>query len=725
MKQPNRLNLLVIDDNQLYAEQLVDVLQDNYYKKVNLGFLDDKEELLRLLRQSWDVLVMGKAYDLTLPQVVKIIQEHEIDLPVIGIIPEDGIDQKQLDAKEQLQLEIVTEEDKTDKSLPLYSFWGAVDALPKERIFEMALRVYQEHQQACFREDLLRLRQVLKDAEQRANILIKNSKSAVAYVEEGLHIYANEPYLEMFGFKSMEDLMGVPIIDLIASNNIKDFKTFLKDFEKGGRSNVEFQFESVRTDGSTFDATLQLAAATYEGNPCQQVIIQPDERGNSAELAKKLAEMERIDQMTGIFNRRGFEQAITGIREIVVQKGLVAGVLCVRIDDIGKINLNLGIQGVDAVVVYISNLLKQKIAELLGEDKVHKGFVSRFSDSQFMLLLPNMNQEQTVALGEQLVAQIAENMIDVGDRTIKTTVTVGGTMINSTSPEVDVIINRVLQGVSLGIKESNTNGNTFYLYDPSAFASEDDSVLLETLRGAIEHNKFKLMYQPIYDVEKDTSNMFEVFLRLPLADGTVMTPDKFLNVANEHGLMDKIDRWVLINACKNLKQYRATVDPTARMLVHLSNASLTDETLSAFVGKLLQAIGGNDAGRLVVQFSEAMVHDYMSVAAKQTVQLQQLGCYVGLYSFGTMANSMEILDFVKPNIVRLDRSYIKDLENSDNVATISSVISQIHEHGSSSLMAFIQDPAAMSAAWTVGAKYLQGNYLQEPGEEMKIQTEQS
>ena len=129
MKQPNRLNLLVIDDNQLYAEQLVDVLQDNYYKKVNLGFLDDKEELLRLLRQSWDVLVMGKAYDLTLPQVVKIIQEHEIDLPVIGIIPEDGIDQKQLDAKEQLQLEIVTEEDKTDKSLPLYSFWGAVDAL--------------------------------------------------------------------------------------------------------------------------------------------------------------------------------------------------------------------------------------------------------------------------------------------------------------------------------------------------------------------------------------------------------------------------------------------------------------------------------------------------------------------------------------------------------------------------------------------------------------------
>lgn len=723
MKQPDNLNLLIIDDNQLYAEQLIDVLEENYYKKVTLGFLDDKEELLKLLRQSWDVLVMGKAYDLNVPQVVKIIQEHALDLPMIGLIPENGVNVKTLDAKEQTKLEMVRGDDKTDITLPLYEYWGAVDALPKDRVMEMALRIYQEHRQRCFRDDLTKLRQVLKDAEQRANILIKNSKSAVAYVEEGLHIYANEPYLEMFGFKSMDDLMGVPIIDLIASNNIKDFKTFLKDFEKGNRKNVEFQFESVRKDGSTFDAKLQLAAATYEGEPCQQVIIQPDE-SNNAELAKKLAQMERIDQLTGIFNRRGFEQVLTSIREAVVQKGLLAGVLSVRIDDIGKINSSLGIQGVDSVVIAIAKLLKQKVATIVGEDKVDKGYVSRFSDSQFMLILPNMPQEQVEDLGNQIVAQIAETLIEVGARTVKTTVTVGATMINNTSPEAPVIIDRVIQAISLALKD-NADGNVFYLYDPSAFASEDDAVLLETLRNAIEHNKFTLMYQPIYDVERDISNLFEVFLRLPLADGTLMTPDKFLHVANEHGLMDKIDRWVLINACKNLKRYRAEVDPTARIMVHLSSASLTDESLSAFASKLLQAVGGSEPGRITLQFSEAMVNDYMAMAQKQAEMLKQVGCDVGLYSFGSAVNSMEILDFIKPNIVRLDRSYIKDLENSDNVATISSLIAQIHKHGANSLMAFIQDPAAMSAAWTVGAKYLQGNYLQEPSEEMKIQTEQA
>ena len=87
MRPLELLNLLIIDDNQLYAEQLIGVLEQLYYKKVNLGFLDAKDELLKSLRQSWDVLIMGKAYDLTLPQVVNILAEQGCDLPVIAILP--------------------------------------------------------------------------------------------------------------------------------------------------------------------------------------------------------------------------------------------------------------------------------------------------------------------------------------------------------------------------------------------------------------------------------------------------------------------------------------------------------------------------------------------------------------------------------------------------------------------------------------------------------------
>lgn len=257
MPNPSRLNLLVVDDNQLFAEQLVAKLSE-YYASVNLGFLDAKDELIKLLRQSWDVLVMGKAYDMTFVQLMDIIRQHDIDLPVIAIIPTSGV-YGDLSPNDKSWLELVGADDATEPSLPLYLHWGAVDAMAKNRLVEMAAQIYQQHRQKLVRDELAKLRRVLKDAEQRANLLIKNSKSAVAYIEDGIHIYANEPYLQLFGFKNMDELRGVPVVDLIASNNIKDFKQFLKDFEKGNRDNVEFKFESVRTDGSTFAAKLQLS----------------------------------------------------------------------------------------------------------------------------------------------------------------------------------------------------------------------------------------------------------------------------------------------------------------------------------------------------------------------------------------------------------------------------------------------------------------------------------
>ena len=88
MRTKSILNLLVIDEDQLYAERLVSLLSA-YYDEVNLGFLDDKEELLKSLRQQWDVLVFGRAYDMNFTDVVGIVQEQNLDLPIIGLMSDE------------------------------------------------------------------------------------------------------------------------------------------------------------------------------------------------------------------------------------------------------------------------------------------------------------------------------------------------------------------------------------------------------------------------------------------------------------------------------------------------------------------------------------------------------------------------------------------------------------------------------------------------------------
>lgn len=158
-------------------------------------------------------------------------------------------------------------------------------------------------------------------------------------------------------------------------------------------------------------------------------------------------------------------------------------------------------------------------------------------------------------------------------------------------------------------------------------------------------------------------------------------------------------------------------------MVHLSTNSLIDSTLPAFTSQLIKAIGGDTQHTLTVQFNEASLPDYLTVAAKQSEQLKAVQCDVGIYNFGSVVNTDEILNLLKPNMVRLDRSYIKDVSNSDNVATIKSLIARANNEGSDALMGFIEDAPTMSAAWTVGARYLQGYYLQEPTETMMIKAE--
>lgn len=336
MHTKSLLNLLVIDDDQLYAERLVRLLSA-YYDEVNLGFLDDKEELMKSLRHQWDVLVFGRAYDISFTDVVGIVQEQSLDLPLVGLMSDE-----------------MANTGRNGDGMPAVIDGTMVKALLAEKETQVIMAICLQHANLRCRRQLQTLQHVLSEAEQRANILIKNSKSAVAYIDQGIHIFANDPYLKLFNFESMDEIIGLPVIDLIAGgDSIKEFKDFLRQFDKGNREQVEFNFESRRLDGTTFEAKLQLAAATLDGEPVTQIIIQQS-GANSAEIAQRLAAAERQDNLTGLNNRRGFEERFEALCQSILQDKSNAGLLYIQLDSIGKISSSLGLQGVDATIKQVA-----------------------------------------------------------------------------------------------------------------------------------------------------------------------------------------------------------------------------------------------------------------------------------------------------------------------------------------------------------------------------------
>ena len=691
------LNILVIDDDQLYAERLVHLLS-SYYDEVNLGFLDDKEELNRALRHQWDVLVFGRAYDMNFTEVVAIVQEHEIDLPIIGLMNDEMV-------KQGL----------TEDGLPAVINGTMVKAIRAEKESQVVMAVCLLHANLASRQYSKSLRHVLLEAEQRANILIKNSKSAVAYLDQGIHIFANDPYLKLFGFESNNDIIGVPIIDLIAGgDNVKAFKKFLSDFDKGSRAQVEFTFEILCTDSITFAAKLQLASATLEGAPVTQVIIQQN-HNNSAEVAERLAAVERQDSLTGLFNRRGFEERLEQLCQLAAQNKLSAALLYIQLDNIGKISSSLGLQGIDATIKQVGYALDELITD---------GYISRFSDTTFTVLIEDISTQKLTVLAEQILAMVANLHIEVDKRTTSTTASIGIVKIESNPAESKILLERAIDAINHTKTDTKNQGNVYHIYDPSQYAGSDNNAMAEVLNNAIAQNHFELLFQPIYDINTDRSDFFEVYLRLPLsdADNTVLTADDFMAVAGAHQLREKIDRWVLINACRQLNEVRKT-HPQAHILVQLTSASMIDKKLPNIASQLINAVGGV-AGALTLQFNEQDVVDHLTVAKLQFAALKQAGCQVGIRSFGTSAKSIEITDFVRPDMIRLARTYVESMGNADELETVKSLVSRVKALHSDVLIPYIEEAATMSVSWGVGARYLQGYYLEEPSKIMTITQEQ-
>ncbi|MDA5132830.1 EAL domain-containing protein [Psychrobacter sp. ANT_H3] len=701
MRTQSVLNLLVIDDDQLYAERLVALL-GSYYDNVNLGLLDDKEELLKSLRQSWDVLVFGQAYDMSFTDVVGVVQEQSIDLPTICLMNKEAAASTQNEA-----------------GLPAVMNSTMVKAICVEQEMAVVMAICLQHESLRCRQQLKTLRHVLSEAEQRANVLIKNSKSAVAYIDQGIHIFANDPYLQLFGFEAMNDIIGIPVIDLIAGgDNVKAFKQFLRQFDKGSRKDVEFNFESKRKDGSTFEAKLQLASATLDGEPVTQIIIQQN-NSNSAEVAKRLAEAERKDSLTGIHNRRSFEEQLAALYQQAKQGASTAGLFYIKLDNVGKIRSSLGLQGIDATVKQVAYALDKLVTDELLEES----HVSRFSDTVFTILVENKSTADLEKLAGKIGSTISELFIEVDKRTTNTTASIAIVKIEKNTPEPRVLLERAMDAINQILIETSNHGGRYHLYDASEHANSDDHALAESLVDAIANNRFELLFQPIYDINHDRSDFFEVYLRLPLADAdnTILTPDQFMAVAKAHNLLEKIDRWILINACKKINDVRKS-HPEARLLVQLTNASLIDKKLPSVASQLINAVGGK-AGALTLQFNENDIADHLTVSKSQFTALNQVNCQLCINNFGSSAKAVEVANFVQPDMVRLARSYMEGIDTPENLETVKSLIVRTNEIGVDVLMPYIEDAATMSVAWSVGARYLQGFYLEAPSNSIKVASE--
>ncbi|RJG13224.1 EAL domain-containing protein [Pseudomonas cavernicola] len=673
------IRLLILEDSQNEAERLVSLFR-NAGRATRVHRLTSSDDLAAALQQSWDLLIAAPSSEnIESSEAISAIRRQAKDIPLIQLI--DGNDS-----------------DAITEALAL----GAQDALPQGEDERLILVANRELANLEERRARRAAEVALREAEKRCQLLLDSSVDAITYVHEGMHIYANRAYLELFGYEDADELEGMPMIDLIASCDQINFKDFLKNYQSA-EGNAELACSGIKANGQSFQACMSFSPATYDGEPCTQVVIRA-ESGN-AELEEKLREISSQDLVTGLYNRSHFLELMDTAVERAVNAGQPASLAYIRVDRYTSLLAETGLAGIDLLLTDLANLLR---AHFAGEAQL-----ARFGDDVFTVLQPGQPPEQTQAGLAELLKKVESHMFDVSGRTVQTSLSIGIAGLNEKTPKAQEVIDRAHR-----CADELSEGNALQLFNPAQelAAAANRGNIVAMVQQALENNSFRLLFQPIISLRGDSHEHYEVLLRLLNPQGVEVPPSDFLDAAKEAGLAEKIDRWVILNSIKLLADHRSKGHNTC-LFVHLSSVSLQDQTLLPWLSVALKAARlPSDA--LAFQINEPDAIAYLKQAKALTQGLAELHCKVALSQFGCSLNPFNTLKHLSIDFVKVDGSFSQDLSKAENQEALKTLLSSLHAQAKLTIVPFVESASVLATLWQAGVNYIQGYYLQGPSQSM-------
>ena len=546
--QPTEIRILTVTDDPSAPRQLQQML--GHGAGVRTLFADTGNAVSRTFESEHVDMVMINvdSADLQLFEAsVRAAREQDRYVPVVAMIDEE-------DSEAALAVATVGVE-------------GFVSEAGMRQLKRLALSQVESLRARKDAEQALRS---LADIEDRYTLLLDSSSEAIAYIHEGLHIYANRAYLELFGFETFEELEGLSMLDLLSpSDEVPDLKQVLKEIARDDLPDNELQLNAHRQDGSAFTASVDFSPARYGGEYCAQMLVREKVSQADPELEEELRKLKTSDLLTGMLNAPAF---IDLLNQTVDGRADSAGlsVLVLSLDNHNDLLDKVGVGATDDLVRGTAELFR----EIVGENHT----MARLRDHAFALIADSADRAEAEKIASDIVENCSGRIIDVRDNSLTVSTSVGLAIAGSELPHPEGLIEQAESALAEALR---AGGNGFVRYRPrvSAEGDEDDAAWAERLRHALDHDEFGLVTSPITSMEDDEFLISEVETRLrPEDSDEVVLPSVYIHIASRVGLAAKLDA-DMMDRLQALAGERS--DDSGQWLVPLSLETLKRRTSGA------------------------------------------------------------------------------------------------------------------------------------------------
>ena len=384
------------------------------------------------------------------------------------------------------------------------------------------------------------------------------------------------------------------------------------------------------------------------------------------EAENSLLRMAQYDFLTGLPNRQQLQQQLD---KILVDAGRLqrrVAVLCVGLDDFKGINEQFSYQTGDQLLLALADRLRGHSGRL--------GALARLGGDQFALVQADIEQPYEAAELAQSILDDLEATFALDHQEIRLRATIGITLFPEDGDSTEKLLQKAEQTMTLA-KTRSRNRYQFYI------ASVDSEMrrrreLEKDLREALARDQFFLVYQPQISYRDHRVVGVEALIRWQHPEHGLVPPDLFIPLAEQNGTIIAIGEWVLDQACRQLREWHDMGFSDLRMAVNLSTVQLHHAELPRVVNNLLQ-IYRLPPRSLELEVTETGLMEDISTAAQHLLSLRRSGALIAIDDFGTGYPSLSYLKSLPLDKIKIDKSFVQDLLDDDDDATIVRAIIQL------------------------------------------------
>ncbi len=384
------------------------------------------------------------------------------------------------------------------------------------------------------------------------------------------------------------------------------------------------------------------------------------------EAETSLQRMSQYDFLTSLPNRLQLQQQLEQILEDSGRMQRRVAVLCVGLDDFKGINEQFSYQTGDQLLLALSDRLRSHSGRL--------GALARLGGDQFALVQADIEQPYEAAELAQSVLDDLETPFTLDDHQVQLRATIGITLFPEDGDSPEKLLQKAEQTMTLA-KSRSRNRYQFYI------ASVDSEMrrrreLEKDLRDALALNQLHVVYQPQISYRDHSVVGVEALLRWQHPQHGFVGPDLFIPLAEQNGSIIPIGEWVLDQTCRQLREWHDQGYGELRMAVNLSTVQLHHAELPRVINNLMQMYR-LPARSLELEVTETGLMEDITTAAQHLLSLRRSGALIAIDDFGTGYSSLSYLKSLPLDKIKIDKSFVQDLLEDEDDATIVRAIIQL------------------------------------------------